>query len=298
MRPEVRTVFHGPSSTFSYVVWDPGTRRAAIVDAALDFDPSSGRSDTATAQGLVDIVEREDLVVEWILETHAHADHMMAIPFLQARFDAPAAIGAGIAVVQRRFRHLFNLGDDFAVDGSQFDHLFADGDTFHVGDIPARVIDTPGHTSDHVSYVIGDAVFVGDTLFLPDAGTARCDFPGGDAAMLYRSIGRLFEALDDDTRMFILHDYGTDRRGPAYETTVGAQRRHNIHVGEGATEAGFARLRDGRDATLPMPVLILPAVQVNVRAGRFPAPEANGLRYLKIPLDEFRPHWDLPAGAG
>lgn len=294
MHPEVRTVFHEPSSTFSYVAWDPGTRRAAIVDAALDFDPSSGRSDTHTAQRLVDIVEREGLTVEWILETHAHADHMMAIPFLQARFDAPAAIGEGIRVVQERFRHLFNLGHGFAADGSQFDRLFADGDGFRVGDIPARVIATPGHTSDHVSYVIGDAVFVGDTLFLPDAGTARCDFPGGDATMLYRSIGRLFTELADDTRMFILHDYGTDERGPAYETTVGEQRHANIHVGEGSTETGYARLRDERDATLPMPVLILPAVQVNVRAGRFPAPEGNGLRYLKIPLDEFRPHWDLP----
>lgn len=294
MHPEVRTVFHEPSSTFSYVVWDPGTRRAAIVDAALDFDPNSGRSDTHTAQRLVDIVEREGLTVEWILETHAHADHMMAIPFLQARFDAPAAIGEGIRVVQGRFRHLFNLGDGFAADGSQFDRLFADGDTFNVGDIPARVIATPGHTSDHVSYVIGDAVFVGDTLFLPDAGTARCDFPGGDAAMLYRSIGRLFAELADDTRMFILHDYGTDQRGPAYETTVGEQRRANIHVGEGSTEAGYAHLRNERDARLPMPVLILPAVQVNVRAGRFPEPEDNGLRYLKIPIDEFRPHWDLP----
>lgn len=295
MRPEVRTVFHAPSSTFSYVVWDPGTRRAAIVDAALDFDPNSGRSGTDTAQRLVDIVEREDLTVEWILETHAHADHMMAIPFLQARFDAPAAIGEGIRVVQERFRHLFNLGERFAVDGRQFDRLFADDDTFHVGDIPARVIATPGHTSDHVSYVIGDAVFVGDTLFLPDAGTARCDFPGGDAAVLYRSIGRLFEELADATRMFILHDYGTDERGPAYETTVGEQRRDNIHVGAGSTESGYARLRNERDATLPMPVLILPAVQVNIRAGRFPEPEDNGLSYLKIPLDEFRPHWNLPA---
>lgn len=298
MRPEVRTVFHEPSSTFSYVVWDPATLRAAIVDAALDFDPNSGRSGTDTAQRLVDVVERERLTVDWILETHAHADHMMAIPFLQARFGAPAAIGEGIRVVQGRFRHLFNLGDGFATDGSQFDHLFADGDTFEVGGIPARVIATPGHTSDHVSYVIGDAVFVGDTLFLPDAGTARCDFPGGDAAMLYRSIGRLFAALDDATRMFVLHDYGTEERGPAYETTIGEQRRHNIHVGAGATEAGYVRLRDARDATLPMPVLILPAVQVNVRAGRFPEPEDNGLRYLKIPLDEFRPHWSLPADAG
>lgn len=294
MKPEVRTVFHEASWTFSYLVWDPATKRAAIIDAALDFDPHSGRTGTETARKLVDLVREHDLTVEWILETHAHADHMMVIPFLQSHFDAVSAIGDQITVVQERLAWLFNLGRDFPVDGSQFDRLFSDGEEFRVGNIPARVIHTPGHTSDHITYVIGDAVFVGDTLFMPDAGTARCDFPAGDARMLYRSIHRLFDELPDEYRMFILHDYGTDERGYAYETTVGAQRRDNIHLGGGVPEDEFVERRDARDATLPMPVLILPAVQVNIRAGHFPDPEDNGLRYLKIPVDEFRPNWNVP----
>ena len=291
MRPEVRHVFHPPSHTYSYVVWDPATRRAAIIDPVLDYDPASGRSETDTAQALVDIVEAEGLTVDWLLETHAHADHMMAIPFLKARFGAPVAIGEGITQVQARFVRLFNLGADFPSDGRQFDHLFADGETFAIGELPAQVIHTPGHTSDHVSYVIGDAVFVGDTLFLPDAGTARCDFPAGSATDLYRSIHRLFEALPDSQRVFVLHDYGTEARGPANETTIGAEREGNIHVGAGTSEADFVALREARDATLPMPTLILSAVQVNIRAGDFPPAEGNGMRYLKIPLDEFRAHW-------
>ncbi|AGY91726.1 hypothetical protein SPICUR_03675 [Spiribacter curvatus] len=295
MKPEVRPILHQPSHTFSYVVWDPATRRAAIIDAALDYDPHSGHRGTDTAQKLVDIVTAEGLEVEWILETHAHADHMMAIPFLRAHFDAPTAIGEHITEVQERLAWLFNLRADFPADGSQFDRLFADGDTFSVGHLPARVIDTPGHTSDHITYVIGDAVFVGDTLFMPDAGTARCDFPAGDARRLYRSIQRLFTELPADFRLFVLHDYGTKARGLAWETTVGEQERRNIHVGNGASEQAFVAKREARDATLPMPALILPAVQVNIRAGRFPAPEANGLRYLKIPVDEFGAHWELPA---
>lgn len=294
MQPEVRAVFHEASWTFSYLLWDPETKQAAIIDAALDFDPYSGQTGTETAQQFVDLVREHDLTVQWILETHAHADHMMVVPFLKSHFDAPVAIGENITVVQERLKWLFNLEEDFPTDGSQFDRLFADGDTFHVGNIPARVIYTPGHTSDHITYVIGDAVFVGDTLFLPDAGTARCDFPAGDARTLYRSIQRLFDEVPDDYRMFILHDYGTDERGYEYETTVGEQRRNNIHVGEGKSEDEFVRQREARDATLPMPVLILPAVQVNIRAGHFPEPEDNGVRYLKIPVDEFRPHWNLP----
>lgn len=297
MKPEVRCVLHEPSNTFSYVVWDPVSRRAAIIDAALDYDPHSGRSGTDTAQKLVDIIEAEGLEVEWILETHAHADHMMAIPFLRSHFDAPTAIGEHITGVQERLVWLFNLGADFPADGRQFDRLFADGDTFSVGELPARVIYTPGHTSDHITYVIGDAVFVGDTLFMPDAGTARCDFPAGDARQLYRSIQRLLNELPADYRVFVLHDYGTENRGLAWETTVGEQIRDNIHVGQGASEDDFVAKREARDATLPMPVLILPAVQVNIRAGHFPAPEDNGLRYLKIPVDEFRAHWQLPASA-
>ena len=290
MKPEVRHVFHPPSHTFSYVVWDPATRRSAIIDPVLDFDPASGRSETRTAQQLMDIVEAEGLTVDWLLETHAHADHIMAIPWLKARFEAPVAIGRRITEVQERFAWLFNLSD-LPTDGSQFDRLFADGETFAIGDIPARVMHTPGHTSDHISYVIGDAVFVGDTLFLPDAGTARCDFPAGSATDLYRSIHRLFAELPDSQRVFVLHDYGTDERGPTNQTTIGAERAHNIHVGDDASESAFVALREARDATLPMPTLILPAVQVNIRAGHFPPPEANGIRYLKVPIDEFGAHW-------
>lgn len=294
MKPEVRHVLHEPSNTFSYVVWDPATRKCAIIDPALDYDPHSGRSGTDTAQQLVDVVREEGLTVEWLLETHAHADHMTAIPFLQEHFTAPTAIGERIVEVQERLVWLFNLGADFPIDGSQFDRLFADGDAFTVGDMPAKVFHTPGHTSDHITYVIGDAVFVGDTLFMPDAGTARCDFPAGSARQLYQSIRRLFAELPDDYRLFVLHDYGTDDRAPEFETTVGAQRQHNIHLGGGVSEDDFTARREARDATLPMPVLILPAVQVNIRAGHFPPAEDNGLSYLKIPLDEFRAHWNLP----
>ena len=291
MRLQVRSVFHEPSHTYSYVAWDPQTRRAAIIDPVLDYDPHSGRSATDTAQALVDIVHQEGLVVEWLLDTHAHADHMTALAFLKRHFAAPTAIGEHIVEVQQRFARLFNLGADFATDGRQFDHLFADGETFNVGNIPARVIYTPGHTSDHISYVIGDAVFVGDTLFMPDAGTARCDFPAGSAVDLYRSIQRLFAALPDHQRVYVLHDYGTQVRAPENVTTMGEQRRDNIHVAEGVGEAAFVEQRQARDATLAMPVLILPAVQVNIRAGHFPLAESNGLQYLKIPLDTFRAHW-------
>lgn len=295
MKPVVRSVFHAPSHTFSYVVWDPASRRAAIIDPTLDFDPQSGRSKTETAQQLVEIVRAEGLTVDWLLETHAHADHITALPFLQGIFDAPTAIGERITEVQARFAWLFNLGDDFPVDGSQFDHRFADGQTFAIGDLPVQVFHTPGHTSDHITYVIGDAVFVGDTLFMPDAGTARCDFPAGSARELYRSIHRLFDALPDSHRLFVLHDYGTDERGPECLTTIGEQRARNIHLGNGVREDDYVAMREARDARLPMPVLILPAVQVNIRAGYFPPAEANGLRYLKIPVDEFGAHWRPPA---
>ncbi|RZU98696.1 MBL fold metallo-hydrolase [Spiribacter vilamensis] len=295
MKPIVRSVFHPPSHTFSYVVWDPVSRRAAIIDPALDFDPQSGRSGTETAQQLVEIVRAEGLTVDWLLETHAHADHITAMPFLQGVFNAPTAIGERITEVQTRFAWLFNLGDDFRVDGSQFDQRFADGQTFTIGELPVQVFHTPGHTSDHITYVIGDAVFVGDTLFMPDAGTARCDFPAGSARELYRSIHRLFDALPDSHRLFVLHDYGTDERGPECLTTIGEQRAGNIHLGNGVSEDDYVAMREARDATLPMPVLILPAVQVNIRAGHFPPAEANGLRYLKIPVDEFGAHWSPPS---
>ena len=288
MQPEVRTVLHDPSSTFSYVVWDPETRHGVVIDPALDFDQASGYTGTETPQRLVHIVEAEALTIDRILETHAHADHISAAPFVRDRVGGPpVGIGEGIRVVQERFKRLFNLERGFLPDGSQFDHLFADGETFRVGGIEARAIHTPGHTSDHVTYVIGDAVFVGDTLFMPDAGTARCDFPGGDAATLYRSAHRLFAELPDDARMFMLHDYGPGGRERMNETTVGEQRRNNKHVGAGISEDEYARMRTELDRTLGMPELIIPSVQLNIRAGAFPPPEDNGTVYLKVPVDAF-----------
>ena len=237
MNLEVRHVLHDPSSTFSYVVWDPETRRAAVIDPALDFEQNSGRTSTETAQRLVDIVRAEGLTVDWILETHAHADHVSAAPFVRRQVGGQVGIGEAIRQVQAHFRDVFNLERGFLPDGSQFDHLFADGETFEVGGIGARAIATPGHTNDHLTYWIGDAAFVGDTLFMPDAGSARCDFPGGDARKLYQSAQRLFRELPDDTRMFMLHDYGAgNTRERRNETTVGEQRRHNIHVHEGVDE--------------------------------------------------------------
>jgi glyoxylase-like metal-dependent hydrolase (beta-lactamase superfamily II) len=282
--PEVASFLHAPSNTWSYVVSDPATRTAAIIDPVLDFDAASGRIGTTSATALLDHVERNALQVRWVLETHAHADHLSAGQWLKDRLpDATLAIGAGIREVQARFRPLFNA--DFATDGSQFDRLFADGETFQVGTLAARVIGVPGHTPDSVAYLIGDALFTGDSLFMPDGGSARCDFPGGDAAVLYRSIRRLFAELADDTRVFVCHDYGPGGRDVACETSIGAQKRDNIHVRDGISESEFVAMREARDATLAMPALLLPAVQVNIRAGALPEPEANGVRYLKLPLD-------------
>jgi len=281
--PEVASFLHAPSNTWSYVVSDPTTRTAAIIDPVLDFDASSGRIGTTSATALLDHVERNALQVRWVLETHAHADHLSAGQWLKDRLpDAALAIGAGIREVQARFRALFNA--DFATDGSQFDRLFADGETFQVGTLAARVIAVPGHTPDSVAYLIGDALFTGDSLFMPDGGSARCDFPGGDAAVLYRSIRRLFAELADDTRVFVCHDYGPGGRALGNETTLGEQKRNNIHVRDGNDEAAFVALRTARDATLPVPALLLPALQVNLRGGGLPEPENNGVRYLKIPL--------------
>ena len=287
MRPTVTPFFHADSCTWTYVVADDATRQAAIVDPVLDFDAKSGRTGTTSAQQLVDHAREHELDVRWILETHAHADHLSAGHWLKSAFPAATlAIGEGIRTVQATFRPIFDLGDDFAADGSQFDHLFADGERFAVGAIDADVIAVPGHTNDSVAYRIGDAVFVGDSIFMPDGGTARCDFPGGDAGMLYRSIHRLF-ALPDATRMFVCHDYAPGGRAYACETTVGAQKAGNLHVRDGVDEAAFVAVRTARDATLAMPALLLPSVQVNIRAGRLPEPEANGVRYLKLPLDRF-----------
>jgi len=285
-RPIVTPFFHRGSHTFTYVVADPATRRAAIIDPCLDFDMASGRTGVASATEVLNHVRREGLTVEWILETHAHADHLSAAAWLKPQLKgARIGIGAGITEVQKTFRPIFNLGEHFPVDGSQFDHLFADHECFAIGDLDAEVIAVPGHTRDSIAYRIGDAVFVGDSLFMPDSGTARCDFPGGDAATLYRSIHERLFALPDETRVFVCHDYQPGGRELKYETTIGEQRRTNIHIREGISEAEFVAMRKARDATLAVPALILPSVQVNIRAGALPPPAANGVRYLVLPLD-------------
>jgi glyoxylase-like metal-dependent hydrolase (beta-lactamase superfamily II) len=286
-QPKVVPHFHKDSCTWTYLVHDPDSRAAVVIDPALDFDAKSGRTATHSAQRVLDAVRSSRLEVAWILETHAHADHLSAGHWLKQHWPgARLAIGAGIQSVQKTFRQIFNLGEHFPVDGSQFDHLFADGEEFMLGTIPAQVIATPGHTNDSVSYLIGDALFVGDSLFMPDGGTARCDFPGGSAALLYRSIQRLY-ALPESTRVFVCHDYAPGGRDYRCETTIAAQRAGNIHVRDGVAEADYVRVREARDATLDMPALLLPSVQVNIRAGAMPEPEANGVSYLKLPLNQF-----------
>ena len=280
----VQPFHHADSGTWSYLVSDAGGD-AVIIDPVLDYDPKSGRTATTSAQAIVDAVRADGMRVSWLLETHAHADHLSAAPWLKSQLGARIGIGAGICQVQATFKPVFNLEPDFATDGSQFDHLFADGEALAVGTLTGQVIAVPGHTNDSIAYRIGDAVFVGDSLFMPDGGTARCDFPGGSAQRLYASIQRLF-ALPDQTRVFVCHDYAPGGRALQNETTIAAEKAGNIHVGGGKTEAEFVALRTARDATLAMPVLILPAVQVNIRAGALPPPEANGVRYLKIPLDQ------------
>jgi glyoxylase-like metal-dependent hydrolase (beta-lactamase superfamily II) len=279
--PAVKAFLHEQSSTWTYVVHDG--RSAAIVDPALDYDNRSGHTSTASAEAVAAFVREAGLGVEWILETHAHADHLSAAPFLQRELGGRIAIGQGIRKVQSTFKDLLNLEPAFATDGTQFDHLFRDGETFRIGTLEGRVIPTPGHTNDSVTYLVGDAAFVGDSLFMPDGGTARCDFPGGDAHVLYESIQRLY-ALPPETRVFVCHDYGPGGRERQHETTIAAQRGGNIHVREGVSEAEFVELRTRRDATLAVPDLLYPSVQVNVRAGELPPPESNGRRYLKIPV--------------
>jgi glyoxylase-like metal-dependent hydrolase (beta-lactamase superfamily II) len=279
--PAVKAFLHEQSSTWTYVVHDG--RSAAIVDPALDYDNRSGHTSTASAEAVAAFVREAGLGVEWILETHAHADHLSAAPFLQRELGGRVAIGQGIRKVQSTFKDLLNLEPAFATDGTQFDHLFRDGETFRIGTLEGRVIPTPGHTNDSVTYLVGDAAFVGDSLFMPDGGTARCDFPGGDAHVLYESIQRLY-ALPPETRVFVCHDYGPGGRERQHETTIAAQRGGNIHVREGVSEAEFVELRTRRDATLAVPDLLYPSVQVNVRAGELPPPESNGRRYLKIPI--------------
>jgi glyoxylase-like metal-dependent hydrolase (beta-lactamase superfamily II) len=283
--PAVKAFFDESSHTFSYVLWDPATMKAAVLDSVLDYDAAAGRTHRGSADALIAFVQSEKLEVEWVIDTHVHADHMSAAPYVQARLGGRLGIGEHIRTVQDTFGKLFNAGDEFRRDGSQFDHLFADGERYMVGSIEATAIHTPGHTPACVTHLIGDAAFVGDTLFMPDYGTARCDFPGGDAGSLYRSIQKIF-ALPDDTRIFVCHDYKpAGRDAYAHETSVAAERQNNIHVHAGVGEAEFVAMRTQRDATLSMPQLILPAVQVNMRAGQFPPAEDNGVSYLKIPLD-------------
>ena len=286
MRPTVHPLHHADTGTWSYVVADPATRMATIIDPVLDFDAKSARIAGTSAQKLLDIVEQQAYDVRWLLETHAHADHLSAAQWLKQRLPAATlAIGTGIRTVQETFAPTLDPDGALATDGSQFDRLFGDDERFEVGSLPARAIPVPGHTRDSLAYLIGDALFTGDSLFMPDAGTARCDFPGGDAATLYRSIRRLYDGLPDDTRVFICHDYGPGGREVACETTIGEQRRNNIHVRDGVEENAFVTLRKARDATLAMPALILPSLQINLRGGALPEPEGNGVRYLRIPLD-------------
>lgn len=284
MQPRVDAFFDSATWTMTYVVKDPASNSCAIVDSVLDYDAASGRTSTASADRVIAMIKEQGLTVEWILETHVHADHLSAAPYLHQHLGGQIGIGAHITDVQTIFGNLFNAEPEFRRDGSQFDRLFSDGDTFSIGSMTAEALHTPGHTPACMAYHIGDALFVGDTLFMPDFGTARCDFPGGDARVLYQSIQRLL-AFPPETRMFMCHDYMPNGRELAFETTVGNQKAHNIHVHDGISEDEFVAMRTAKDATLDMPKLILPSVQVNMRAGALPPAEDNGVRYLKIPLD-------------
>jgi glyoxylase-like metal-dependent hydrolase (beta-lactamase superfamily II) len=282
-RPGVRAFFHEPTFTVSYLVWDSATKRAAIIDSVLDLDQKSGRTGTQSAEAILAAAREEGVTVDWLLETHAHADHLSGAPFLKKATGAPIVIGDRIKDVQRVFKDVFNL-DYVTADGRPFDKLVGDGETLKLGELQIKVMHTPGHTPACVSYLIGEAVFVGDTMFMPDYGTARADFPGGDARTLYRSIQKLL-ALPDATRVFLCHDYKAPGRDHyAWETTIGEERTKNPHLK--MSEDEFVAMREGRDKTLEMPALLLPAVQVNMRGGRMPEPEENGVSYLKLPLNQ------------
>ncbi len=285
MKPDVKAFFDEATNTVSYVVRDPDSRACAVIDSVLDFDYSAGRTSTKSADELIEFIEANDLQVEWIIETHVHADHLSAAPYIQEKLGGKLGIGSHITEVQEIFGKVFNAGTEFQRDGSQFDRLFEDGDTYQVGNLKAFTIYTPGHTPACMTHVIGDAAFAGDTLFMPDGGTARADFPGGDARALYRSIKKIL-SLPPETRLFMCHDYGPNGRDIQWETSVGAEREHNIHVRNGITEDEFVKLREDRDATLGMPKLIIPSVQVNMRGGNMPEPEDGDQRYLKIPIDK------------
>ncbi|MFT5706757.1 MAG: glyoxylase-like metal-dependent hydrolase (beta-lactamase superfamily II) [Oceanospirillaceae bacterium] len=287
MQPIVTSFFDEATFTFSYVLQDAASKSCAIIDSVLNFDYASGSTSYRSADEILAFVRENDLQVEWILESHVHADHLSGAPYLKEQTGARIGIGAGVKVVQQTFSKAFNSTDEMRCEGEQFGRLFADGDTIQIGTMAGYALHTPGHTPACMTYIFGDAAFVGDTLFMPDFGTARCDFPGGDAAILYRSIKKIF-TLDENTRLFMCHDYKAPGRDEyACETTVGAEREQNIHVGNGVSEVDFVKMRSDRDSTLSMPKLILPAVQVNIRAGNMPPAEDNGQSYLKIPVNLF-----------
>lgn len=288
----IESFFDSATFTFSHLLADLSTRQCALIDSVLDYDPKSGRTSTTSADRLVERVKALDLQVQWILETHVHADHLSAAPYLKNQLGGQLVIGAHITTVQNVFGNLFNAGSEFARDGSQFDRLLADGEAFQIGTLQARAMHTPGHTPACMTYVVRDSgdvsekqvAFVGDTLFMPDYGTARCDFPGGNASVLFQSIQKVL-SLPDNTELYLCHDYPPETREPHCITTVAEQKNANVHVHRGVNEAEFVAMREKRDASLAMPVLILPSVQVNMRAGQMPPPEDNGQRYLKIPID-------------
>ena len=285
LRPSIAGFFDEATNTVSYVVHDPKTGEAAIIDSVLDFDAASGRTANGSADRMIEYVTSNNLKVTWLIETHAHADHISAAPYLQERLGGKLAIGRDIIRVQEVFGKLFNAGTNFERDGSQFDKLFEDGETFRIGELEGIALHVPGHTPADMAFIIGDAAFVGDTIFMPDFGTARADFPGGDAGQLFRSIRRLL-SLPDETRLFLCHDYKAPGRDEyAWETTVKQQREENVHVKDGVTEQDFVAMRTDRDKTLSMPKLIMPSVQVNIRGGRLPDPEENGVSYIKIPVN-------------
>ena len=285
LRPTIAGFFDEATNTITYVVSDPATGEAAIIDSVLDFEAASGRTSNGSADRIIEYVKTNDLTVTWLIETHAHADHISAAPYLQERLGGKLAIGKDIIRVQEVFGKLFNAGTDFERDGSQFDHLFEDGESFAIGKLEGIALHVPGHTPADMAFIVGDAAFVGDTIFMPDFGTARADFPGGDAGELFRSIRRLL-SLPDETRLFLCHDYKAPGRDDyAWETTVKQQREENVHVKDGVTEDQFVQMRTSRDRTLAMPTLIMPSVQVNIRGGRLPEPEDNGVSYIKIPVN-------------
>jgi glyoxylase-like metal-dependent hydrolase (beta-lactamase superfamily II) len=281
--PEVKAFFDNDSNTVSYVVTDPATKKAAIIDSVMDFDYASGTISYDHADMIIEYATTQKLDVEWLIETHVHADHLSAAPYIQQKLGGKLGISDRISEVQKVFGKMFNAGTEFELDGSQFDQLFADGDRYKIGELDGVAIATPGHTPACMVHLIGDAVFVGDTLFMPDGGTARADFPGGDARTLHQSIQKIL-ALPDETRMFVCHDYAPNGREFLWETTVGAQRANNIHVGNNASEDSFVEMREKRDASLAMPRLIMPSIQVNMRAGHMPDAEENGATYLKVPI--------------